>query len=258
MSVSVHIPWSGAEMGAADEVALVARWQGDGDERARDELVRRYEPATRRLALSYARRHEALEDLQQAAFLGLVNAIDRFDPERGFPFSTFAFPTMSGELKRYLRNTRWAVHMPRPMQERTMAVRRAAERLTRELDRTPTAAEIADALGLSLEDVVDAMLAEGARDPSSLDAPRRADDDPTFLGETIGAIDEDFEGVEDRIAVDTVMGALPERERVIVDLRFGQELSQVEIAARVGCSQMQVSRLLRRAIDRMRIIANYA
>jgi RNA polymerase sigma-B factor len=239
----------------AHERTLLLRWQRCEDERAREELIRRYAPAARRLARRYARGHEAIEDLSQAAVLGLVQAIDRFDLERGTGLSTYAFPTMVGELKRYLRNTRWTVHMPRGMQERTLDVRRVTEALSGRLDRTPTPTEVGDALGLGVEEVLDAMLAEGARDPASLEAPRHADDEAASLADTIGGGDEGFERVDERSAVAAALRSLPERERRIVELRFSGELTQSEIAARVGVSQMQVSRLLRRAIGRMRIVA---
>lgn len=162
---------------------------------------------------------------------------------------------MAGELKRYLRNTRWTVHMPRGMQERTLVVRKASERLGAALDRSPTPAEIGAATGLILEEVLEALLAEGARDPASLEAPRHEDGDTASLADTLGQADDGFERVEDRSAVAAALRMLPDRERTIVELRFAGELTQSEIAARVGVSQMQVSRLLRRAIGRMRIVA---
>lgn len=243
------------DMRRAEERTLLRRWQLLRDERAREELVRRSVPAARRLARRYARSHESLDDLSQAAILGLVQAIDRFDLERGTGLATYAFPTMSGELKRYLRNTRWPVHMPRSLQERTLEVRRAAERLSGTLGRTPTAAEIGDALGLTVEEALEAMLAEGAREPASLEGPRHEDDETASLADTIGDGDAGYERIDELSAVAAGLRALPGRERRIVELRFGAELTQSQIAERVGVSQMQVSRVLRRAIGRMRIVA---
>ncbi len=237
------------------ERELIHRWQVHRDRRAQEELVRRFLPAARQLARRYARAHEPVDDLTQAATVGLIAAIERFDLSRETSLSTFAFPTMSGELKRYLRNTRWAVHMPRGMQERTLEVRRANERLIASLDRSPTPAELGDALGLSVEEVLDALLAEGARDPASLEAPRHDQEETSSLGETVGKSDEGFDLVDDRSAVLAALRTLPARERRIIELRFGSEMTQSEIALHVGVSQMQVSRLMRRAIGRMRIVA---
>jgi RNA polymerase sigma-B factor len=239
----------------ATERALLHRWQNDGDEAAREDLVRRYLPAARQLARRYARSHESIDDLAQAATVGLIQAIDRFDLSRDTGLSTYAFPTMAGELKRYLRNTRWTVHMPRGMQERALMVRRASERLATTLDRSPSTAELAEATGLTVEEVLEALLAESARDPASLEAPRHEDDDAASLADTVGRGDQGFERIEDRSAVAAALRTLPDRERRIVELRFAEELTQSEIAERVGVSQMQVSRLLRRAIGRMRIVA---
>jgi RNA polymerase sigma-B factor len=240
---------------ALTERELLEHYHHHGDHGARDELVQRYLPATRQLARRYARSHEAVDDLAQAATVGLIRAIDRFDLELGTNFSTYAFPTMSGELKRYLRNTRWGVHMPRGMQERTIEVRRATELLSGRLDRPPTPAEIADELDLTLEEVLDALQAEGARDPVSLQTPRHDEEDAGTLGETLGELDDGFERIDERSAMAAALRTLPERERRIVELRFGRDMTQSEIAQDIGVSQMQVSRLLRRAIGRMRIVA---
>jgi RNA polymerase sigma-B factor len=240
---------------ALDEGVLLQRYHQLGDRRARDELVRRYLPATRQLARRYARPHESIDDLAQAATVGLIQAIDRFDHTFGTSLATYAFPTMAGELKRHLRNTRWGVHMPRGMQERTLDVRRVTEQLGARLDRAPRPDEIAGKLGLTVEEVLDALQAEGARDPVSLETPRHEEDETDTLVDAVGDHDEGFDRIDDRSAVAAAVKALPERERRIVELRFGRELTQSEIASRVGVSQMQVSRLLRRAIGRMRIVA---
>jgi RNA polymerase sigma-B factor len=243
------------DLSALDERALVERYQRLGDTRARDELVHRYVPAARQLAGRYARRHEAIDDLAQAAIVGVIKAIDRFDPDYGNNVATYAFPTMAGELKRHLRSTRWGVHMPRGMQERTLDVRRAAERLGGQLDRAPRPDEIAVELGLTIEDVLEALQAEGARDPVSLATPRHDDEDAGTLADAIGEDDTAYELVDDRSAIAAALKSLPARERRIVELRFGADRTQSEIAEEIGVSQMQVSRLLRRAIGRMRIVA---
>ncbi|MGI8595100.1 MAG: SigB/SigF/SigG family RNA polymerase sigma factor [Solirubrobacteraceae bacterium] len=242
-------------LGRFPERELIRRWQVHRDRRAQEELVRRFLPAARQLARRYARAHESIDDLTQAATVGLIAAIDRFDLSRETTLSTYAFPTMSGELKRYLRNTRWGVHMPRGMQERTLDVRRANEQLSATLDRSPTPAELGGALSLSVEEVLEALLAEGARDPASLEAPRHDEEETSSLGDTVGASDAGFDLIEDRSAVIGALRTLPERERRIIELRFGSEMTQSEIARHVGVSQMQVSRLMRRAIGRMRIVA---
>ena len=238
-----------------DERRLLERYHLHHEDAARDELVRRYLPATRLLARRYARAHEAVEDLAQAATVGLIRAIDRFDLDLGTSFSTYAFPTMSGELKRYLRNTRWGVHMPRGMQERTLEVRRVTELLSGRLDRAPRPVEFANALDLTVEEVLDALEAEGARDPVSLQTPRHDEEDADTLGGAIGHLDDGFDRIDERSAIAAALKTLPPRERRIVELRFGHELTQSEIAREIGVSQMQVSRLLRRAIGRMRIVA---
>jgi RNA polymerase sigma-B factor len=243
------------DQSSLDETKLLVRYHRFGDRNARDELVRRYLPATRQLARRYARSHESVEDLAQAATVGLIQAIDRFDLDYGNSLSTYAFPTMAGELKRYLRNTRWGVHMPRGMQERTLEVRRVTEQLSGKLDRAPRADEIAAALDLTVEEVLDAMQAEGARDPVSLETPRHDEDDSGMLVDAIGDDDTGYELIDERSAITAALKTLPPRERRIVELRFGAERTQSEIAEEIGVSQMQVSRLLRRAIGRMRIVA---
>ncbi len=239
-----------------DERALLGRWQRDGDEHAREELVRRYLPLARRLARRYAREHDSVEDLTQAATVGLIQAIDRFQLERGNSLGSYVFPTMSGELKRYIRDTRWWAHVPRALQERTLAARQATDRLAAAGEPAPTLARIGEELALSEEEVTEALLAGGARDVCSLDAPARDSDDGPGE-EWLGALDADLERVEDVSAVDWALRALPPRERHIVRLRFRDELSQSQIAERIGVSQMQVSRLLRRALGRIRILVGH-
>jgi RNA polymerase sigma-B factor len=244
-----------ADPSSFDERELLVRYHRSGDQRAREELVRRYLPATRQIARRYARGHESIDDLAQAATVGLIQAIARFDVDYGTSFATFAFPTMTGEVKRHLRGTRWGVHMPRGMQERTLEVRRVAERLAARLRRSPRPDEIAGELGIGVEDVLDALQAEGARDAVSLTTPHRDGEESGTLLDAVGDEDTGYERVHERSAVAAALRTLPERERRIIELRFGSDQTQEEIARQIGVSQMQVSRLLRRAVSRMRIVA---
>ena len=220
----------------------------EGDLAARDELVEQFMPLAKRLASRYRGGTESPEDLQQVAYLGLLKAIDRYDPEAG-PFVRFAVPTILGELKRHFRQTRWSVHVPRSLQERALDVSAAIESLSGTLGRSPRAADIAEATGLDVEGVLEAMDATTANNPVALDAPFGGEDgSEVTLSETVGTEDEGYELVELGHAVAPAVRALPPRERRILHLRFVEDLTQVEIAQRIGISQMHVSRLLRRAL----------
>lgn len=235
----------------------MTRYHSDGDLSARDELVERFLPLARQLARRYQRGNEPLDDLVQVASIGLVKAVDRFDPERGTAFSSYAVPTILGELKRYFRDVGWAVHVPRGMQERVMTVNAAIAKLSRETGRSPTAADVAKEIGESPEMVVEAMEASIAYDAVSLDTPRTSDEGAgDTYAETMGAIDERFELVEYTSAIGPTMRALPERDRLVLKLRFEDDLTQLEIAERIGVSQMHVSRLIRRALKRLRTVAD--
>lgn len=241
---------------ARDDLELIARYQREGDESARDELVERTLPIARRLARRYQRGSEPLEDLVQVASVGLVKAVDRFDLERGLPFTRYATPTILGELKRHFRDTGWAAHLPREMQERVLKLQRSLAELGSRLGRSPTAAEIADDLGLEVEQVLEAFEAAGAYSAVSLDAPRPGDEgDRESYVDTIGEEDDRYELVEDAAAALPALRALPARERLILRLRFRDGLTQQQIGEQVGISQMHVSRLLRRALARVRTIA---
>jgi RNA polymerase sigma-B factor len=228
------------------------RYHRDGEEHARDELVERFLPLVRKLARRYDRGSESIEDLVQVASLGLVKAIDRFDPERTNAFSSYAVATMVGELKRYFRDFSWAIHVPRGVQERTIAVQATVTRLSERLGRSPTASEVARELELSEEHVLEAMEASLAYDAASLDAPRRGQEDGDFadtrLGDMLGEDDGRFELVELGVTIAPALRKLPERERSILEMRFVKDMTQAEIAARVGVSQMHVSRLIRRSL----------
>jgi RNA polymerase sigma-B factor len=235
------------------------RYRGQNDEAAREELVERFLPLARQLARRYARPNEPLDDLFQVASMGLLKAIDRFEPERGNAFSTFAVPTIVGELKRYFRDTGWAVHVPRPIQERIGQVNRTVNELSRELSRSPSPAEVAARLDVSTEEVLEALDAAKAFDAISLDMPRGSDpDDGSAYAETVGEDDERFEMVEYHAVIGATMRALPDRDRLILRLRFERDLTQSEIAERLGISQMHVSRIIRRSLDRLRTVAEAA
>ena len=219
---------------------------------ARDELVRRYLPLARKLALRYQNPHESFDDLIQVANLGLVNAVDRFDAERGTSFSSFAMPTILGELKRHFRDTGWAVHVPRAAKELALRVQTAVGELTERLGRSPQVPELAEYLELSVEEVLDGLDSAQAHYSSSLDAPiNESDGETDTLGDTLGAVDDGFALLETSSLLAREISELPYLERLALTLRFQHNLKQREIAERMGCSQMQVSRLLRRACDRL-------
>jgi RNA polymerase sigma-B factor len=238
---------------------LFARWQSAGDERAREMLVRRFMPLARSLARRYGRSSEPFEDLLQVASLGLLKALDRYDADRGHSFASFAVPTILGEMRRYFRDSGWAVHVPRGAQERALKVRDAQEQIANERGRAPSVNQLAEYLELDAEDVIDALQALQAYETLSLDAPRPgADGDLISYGDAVGHDDERFELVELDATVSAVLGHIPARERLILRMRFVDDLTQTEIAQRVGISQMQVSRLLRRSLEQLRTLTQAA
>jgi RNA polymerase sigma-B factor len=223
------------------------------DQAARAELVDLYMPLARRMASRYAGVSEPYDDLLQVASLGLLNAIDRFDASRGTPFAGFAKPTILGELKRYFRDKVWTVRVPRSVHDRMGEVEKATEELTLELRRPPSAGELAARLGFDTAEVLEILEAKHNRRPLSLDAPPIGEDPEDSSGaEWVGRPDGNFDLVDDRLAMEAVLPSLGEREREVLRLRFVEELPQTEIAARIGCSQMHVSRLLRRSLDQLR------
>jgi RNA polymerase sigma-B factor len=235
---------------------LLVRFHLHGDQRARDELIARFLPLARQLALRYYHGREPLEDLVQVACIGLVKAVDRFEVGRSTAFASYAVPMILGELRRHFRDHGWALHVPRGLQEQALAVERAADRLHVRHGRTATASEIARELRVSVEDVLEAMDATRATDTVSLDAPRpTADGERDALVDAIGDDDPRLELIEDRAAIAATLAALPERERTILWLRFAHDRTQSEIAAELGVSQMQISRLLRRTLERLRAVA---
>jgi RNA polymerase sigma-B factor len=245
---------TGVPAGATGEAQLFARHIA-GDHAAREVLVRRFMPLARSLARRYDRSSEPFEDLLQVASLGLLKALDRFDPALGHPFASFAVPTILGEMRRHFRDAGWSVHVPRGSQERALKVRDAQERLANVNGRAATVNELAQYLELSTEEIIDALQAIQAYESLSLDAPRPgATDEATSYGDAMGAEDERYELVELDVTVSAVLGRIPQREREILSMRFVEDLTQTEIAERVGISQMQVSRLLRRSLDQLRAL----
>ena len=210
-------------------------------------------PLARQLALRYQGKSASTEDLVQVANMALVKAIDRFDPERGTALSTYAVPTILGELRRYFRDSGWSVHVSRDLQERTMLVERASVRLGARLGRSPSVRELAAEIDFSNEEIVEALQASTAYPSASLDEQLFADDsEGTALVDRLGFEDAGFELVEDRSAAHSAMRALDDRERKILQMRFLDDMTQSQIAAELGCSQMHVSRLLRRAFATLR------
>jgi RNA polymerase sigma-B factor len=224
-------------------------WQRERDKRARDLLVARYMPLARSLARRYVSVGEPLDDLVQIASYGLLGAIDRFDPARGVRFSSFAVPTILGELRRYIRDFGWGVHVPRGAQEQAMEVEQAIRQLTAGARREPTIPDLATHLGWSVETVLDAMQVSAGRRPSSLDLPADGQGDERSLADRLGSADTGFARVDERLSI---ASGLPHFARDVVRLRFVEDLTQTEIAARTGISQMQVSRILRQSLDQLR------
>ncbi|MDQ6746925.1 MAG: SigB/SigF/SigG family RNA polymerase sigma factor [Candidatus Dormibacteraeota bacterium] len=207
------------------------------------------------LARKFAGRGEPLEDIVQVGFLGLLLAIERFEPQRGLEFSTFATPTIVGEIKRYFRDKSWAVRIPRRLQEVNQKARVTGERLQAELGRPASVQELADAMGVSAEEILEAYEASPAQQTVPLDSPRAAGDsgeDGPALAERLGSPDGNLERVEMRQLLGSAMDHLTPRERQIMYLRFVEELPQSEVARRLGISQMHVSRLQRAAVDHLR------
>jgi len=224
----------------------------DGDARALDVLVHRFMPLARSVASRYARSGEPLDDLVQVASVGLIKAIKRFDTDRGLAFSSFAVPTMAGELRRHFRDRGWAVRPPRGLQEAAMQVMKVTEDLTRRLGAPPTIRQIGQALELTDEQVLEARSALNGMTAVSFDAPRSTgEDEGDTLGSTLGGEEPGFEQAEARATVDQLSECLSAREREVLKLRFDDDLTQQEIGEAIGVSQMQVSRILRGALQKL-------
>jgi RNA polymerase sigma-B factor len=234
-----------------DVDSLLVAFHRDGDRGARERALVELMPLVRALASRYAGRGEPLEDLVQVGSVGLIKAVDRFDVDRGVEFSSYAVPTIVGEIRRHFRDKAWAMHVPRRLKELSVRVSRLLDELTTELGRSPTIAELAEAAGAEEEEIIDALDSAHAYATRSLHAPFEEGGTET-LAERLGTRDVGYEEVEDGSLVTAGLDALDERERRIVELRFFEEMTQSQIAAEIGISQMHVSRLLRRALTTMR------
>lgn len=221
------------------------------DRRARDVIVDAYQGLAYSLAARFAQRGEELDDLNQVALIGLLKAIERFDPDRGAELTTFATATILGELKRHLRDRGWSVRLPRRIHDLHLRAQQAIDELTQELGRSPTLVELAQRLSASVDEVVEALDAGGLRHNASLEAPLSPGDDHS-LTSRLGTGDARLAEVDGRLTLSPLLARLPERQRQILNLRFAVGCSQTEIAAMVGVSQMQVSRLLARSLAQLR------
>jgi RNA polymerase sigma-B factor len=237
-----------------DDSSLLRRYQTAQDLAARDELVRNYLPLVRSLARRYSYTSEPLDDLCQVGAMALCKAIERYRPGGGSSFKAYAVPTIVGELRRHFRDTGWAVHIPRSLQDRARRLGVGLNDLSARLGRSPTIAEMSEWSGFSREEVIEGLEVRMAYDTSPLDAPGQIGDDEAWTAR-LGAEDAALERVEYHAVLERTMRALPERERLLLHLRFSEDLSQSEIARRVGVSQMHVSRLLRRAVGRLQAAA---
>jgi RNA polymerase sigma-B factor len=247
-----------APIAAVSSDELFDRWFLQRDVRARDALIERFLPLARKLARRYAGSSEPYDDLAQVASLGLVKAVERFDPTRGFQFTSFAVPTIVGELKRYFRDTSWALHVDRSAQERARRITEARREVSSLQHRSPTVPELALYLECSEEEVLDGLQIAEAYDTVSLDAPRGSSGDIDPRLDSLGDEDTRLERVDEHTTVFAAAQHLPERDRRILYLRFGEDLTQAEIAELVGVSQMQVSRLLRKSVRRLQELTEAA
>ncbi|WP_328955717.1 RNA polymerase sigma factor SigF [Kitasatospora purpeofusca] len=218
----------------------------------RDTLIELNLPLVRYASARFRSRNEPMEDIVQVGTIGLIKAIDRFDPERGVEFPTFAMPTVVGEIKRFFRDTSWSVRVPRRLQELRLALTKAGDELAQRLDRSPTVAELAACLGVSEEDVVEGLAVGNAYTASSLDSSPSDEDGEGPLADRLGYEDLALEGVEYRESLKPLLAKLPPRERRIIMLRFFGNLTQSQIGEEIGISQMHVSRLLTKTLTQLR------
>ncbi|HEU4974791.1 MAG TPA: SigB/SigF/SigG family RNA polymerase sigma factor [Baekduia sp.] len=242
-----HIETAGR---AAREQELLRRYHVDGDARARDQLAEEMLPLARALAGRYAGRGEPMDDLVQVACVGIMKAIEGFDLSREVRFSSYATPTVLGEIKRHFRDRTWAMRVPRGMQELQLQVAKKRDELTGELGRSPTVQELAEAVDAPFEEVLATIQSAGARRTRSLDEPTGED---MTLADSIGGRDVELERSEMRVLLDDAMDVLSERDREVLRLRFEEDLTQTEISERIGVSQMQISRIIRQSIAKLRL-----
>jgi RNA polymerase sigma-B factor len=234
---------------ASRERELLKRYHERGDTRARDQLAEEMVPLARALAGRYTGRGEPLDDLVQVACVGIMKAIDGFDLSREVRFSSYATPTVLGEIKRYFRDKTWALRVPRGLQELQIEVAKARDKLTTTLGRSPTVQELADAVGQPFEEVLQTIQSQDARRTRSLDEPTGED---VTLADSLGQRDPDIARAEMRVLLDEAMDVLSDRDQAVLRLRFEGDLTQTEIATRVGVSQMQVSRIIRSSLTKLR------
>ncbi|TDD08219.1 SigB/SigF/SigG family RNA polymerase sigma factor [Nonomuraea deserti] len=242
------------EMSAEELLAEMVRegTSGSHRERLRERIVEMHRPLAMEIARRYRYRGEPLEDLLQAAYVGLMKAVNGFDPSLGHAFRGYAVVTMTGEVKRHFRDRTWAIRVPRLYQERRSELNRLVADLSQDLGRSPTVAELAAKMNISEEDVLLTLDASAAYSTLSLDAPLGTDDDAASLGDVIPEDDDTLSTMVDREAVKPLIDALPSREKHILLLRFFGNMTQAEIAAEFGISQMHVSRILRKVLDQLR------
>jgi RNA polymerase sigma-B factor len=234
---------------------LLARYQRTRERADRDALVAQYLPLARSLAARYRHTGESFDDLSQVAAIGLLKAIDRYDPRWQTAFSTFALPTILGELRQHLRDHTWMVHVPRGARELSRRLGTATDELTGRIGRPPSVAELAGHLGVGEEEVIDARAARAARSPRSLEEPTSEGSEPATLGSLVSGGDGGIERAEDAVLVEAHLAALPSSARVLLRLRFQLDLRQRDIGALLGISQMQVSRRIRRSLERLQAAA---
>lgn len=231
---------------------LFRRFKEEGDMDAREKLVMSHLNLVRFIANKFKNRGEPIDDLIQVGYLGLLKAIDRFDPSRGLEFTTFATPTIMGEIKRHFRDKGWSVRVPRRLQELSAKVNQATDTLTSQLQRSPTIAEIADYLDATVDEVLEAMESSSAYSSVSLEAPSGADDDDTpSVIDRYATGDSDLAFTDDRIIIEEALASFSPRERDVIEMRFLKGMTQIEIAEKLGISQVQVSRLLRRTLKKI-------
>jgi RNA polymerase sigma-B factor len=235
------------------EKQLILQYRRSGSRRDRDAVIERFLPLARSLARRYGRGAEPLEDLEQVASLALLRAVEGFDPARDVAFSSYAVPTITGALKRHYRDYGWSVRVPRELQELAMRIQRFSDAAAAATGEAPTAAQVARQAGVSVEQVIEARVAQQALHADSLDQPRQSgeDDGSASLVDTMGGHDLAFRGAFDRVLLDSLLDSLDEREQTIVRLYHLEELTQSEIGRRLGLSQMHISRLLRQATDKL-------
>lgn len=231
---------------------LFRRFKEEGDMDAREKLVMSHLNLVRFITNKFKNRGEPIDDLIQVGYLGLLKAIDRFDPSRGLEFTTFATPTIMGEIKRHFRDKGWSVRVPRRLQELSAKVNQATDTLTSQLQRSPTIAEIADYLDATVDEVLEAMESSSAYSSVSLEAPSGADDDDTpSVIDRYATEDSDLAFTDDRIIIEEALASFSPRERDVIEMRFLKGMTQIEIAEKLGISQVQVSRLLRRTLKKI-------